>query len=123
MRPESAVMELLRLGFRFRLDGEAVKVRWEGKEKPDPAQVAPLLHLVKAHKEEVRQLMEVKWPTPLERILTCADCGFHQYTGPNQRQGWGSCTFKGKCCYGLRPACDDIAGTAQAQEDVSLKKG
>ena len=47
MRPASAVMELTRLGFRFRLDGEAVKVRWEGKEKPDPAQVAPLLHLVK----------------------------------------------------------------------------
>jgi hypothetical protein len=108
MRPESAVMELTRLGFRFRLDGEAVKVRWEGKEKPDPAQVVPLLHLVKAHKEEVRQLMAVQRPSPPERILTCADCGFHEYQGPNPAHGWGRCTFKEKGCYGLRPACGDV---------------
>lgn len=30
MRPGDAVLELSRLGFRFRLDGEAVKVRFEG---------------------------------------------------------------------------------------------
>jgi hypothetical protein len=47
-------------------------------------------------------------PAPGERVLTCADCGFHEYQGPNPRQGWGSCTLKKRGCYGLRPACSEI---------------
>lgn len=53
MRPCEAVMELTRLGFCFRLDGEAVKVRFEGKQAPDPAAVSPLLDLVRQRKEDV----------------------------------------------------------------------
>ena len=53
MRPESAVMELTRLGFRFRLNGETVKVKFAGEGKPDPSHVAPLLAQVKAQKEDV----------------------------------------------------------------------
>lgn len=34
MRPGQVVMELSRIGFSFRLDGEAVKVRFEGKQAP-----------------------------------------------------------------------------------------
>lgn len=60
---------------------------------------------------------------PGERILSCADCGFHRYSGPNPAHGWGHCIFKGKWCYGLRVACEDISGTVESQEDVSLKKG
>lgn len=48
--------------FRFRLEGEAVKVRFEGQDKPDPAQVAPLLDLVKSHKEEVRHFLKCYCP-------------------------------------------------------------
>lgn len=55
MKPGDAVMELSRLGFRFRVDGEIVKVRFEGPGKPDPAKAQPLLDLLKAHKEEVRE--------------------------------------------------------------------
>jgi hypothetical protein len=47
-------------------------------------------------------------PAPGERILTCADCGFHKYTGPNPAHGWGRCTLKKRGCYGLRPACSEI---------------
>ncbi len=47
-------------------------------------------------------------PAPGERVLTCADCGFHEYQVPNQRQGWGRCTLKKRGCYGLRPACSEI---------------
>jgi hypothetical protein len=61
--------------------------------------------------------------TPGERILSCADCDFHRYSGPNPAHGWGRCTFTGKGCYGLRAACKDISGTIQSQEDVFLKKG
>ena len=46
--------------------------------------------------------------SPPEHILTCADCDFHKYQGPNPRQGWGRCTFKEKGCYGLRPACEAV---------------
>jgi hypothetical protein len=50
---------------------------------------------------------ETPQATPPEHILTCADCSFHEYTGPNPAHGWGSCTFNGKGCYGLRRACND----------------
>jgi hypothetical protein len=69
MSPESAVMELTRLGFRFRIEGEAVKVRWEGQEKPDPEQVAPLLGLVKTYKEDVRYFLKCYCPR-------CGGCCF-----------------------------------------------
>jgi hypothetical protein len=62
MKPESAVIELSRIGFRFRLDGEAVKMRWEGQEKPDPAAVSPLIDLVRQHKEEVRYFLKSYCP-------------------------------------------------------------
>ena len=97
MRPGEAVLELSRIGFRFRLDGEAVKVRFEGKQVPDPAAVSPLLDLVRQHKEEVRAF--------LSRPQTCADCGHFQHSYPNPMQGWGECNFSGKWGYGLRPAC------------------
>lgn len=57
MRPGDAVMKLTRHGFRFRLDGEAVKVRFEGEQTPDPAAVSPLLDLVRQHKDAVRYFL------------------------------------------------------------------
>lgn len=62
MRPGDAVMELSRIGFRFRLDGETVKVRFEGEQAPDSSQVSPLLDVVKAHKEEVRHFLKCYCP-------------------------------------------------------------
>ena len=69
MRPENAVMELSKIGFRFRLDGEAVKVRFEGKQAPDPAAVSPLLALVSQHKEDVRYFLKSYCPR-------CGGCFF-----------------------------------------------
>jgi hypothetical protein len=109
MRAESAVMEMARLGFRFRIEGEAVKVRWEGQDKPDPTQVAPLLEVLKANKEQVRNyLARTKVSSPPERVLTCFECPRHEHDPINPPEGWGRCTFKGKWCYGLRPACSEI---------------
>jgi hypothetical protein len=62
MRPGEAVMELARKGFRFRLDGEAVKVRFEGKQAPDPEAVSPLLDLVRQHKDDVRFFLKCHCP-------------------------------------------------------------
>ena len=78
MRPGEAVMELSRSGFRFRLDGEAVKVRFEGEQKPDPEKVSSLLDLVRQHKEDVRYFLK----------SFCPRCG--------------GCCFIGACCM----ACD-----------------
>ncbi len=62
MRPGEAVMELSRIGFRFRLEGEAVKVRFEGKETPDPAAVSPLLDLLRQRKDDVRYFLKSYCP-------------------------------------------------------------
>ena len=62
MKPGDAIMELSRLGFRFRLDGDAVKVRFEGRDRPDPEQVAPLLALVRQHKDEARDFLRCRCP-------------------------------------------------------------
>ncbi len=58
MRPAEAVMELSRIGFRFRLDGEAVKVRSAAERPSDLAVVAPLVDLVKRNKDKVRHFLK-----------------------------------------------------------------
>jgi hypothetical protein len=105
LRPDEAFIELTSIGFRFRLDGEALKVRYKGTETPDPAKVLLLLELVKTHKSEV--LAFLSKPVQPDRVLTCADCGFHHYSGPNPRQGWGHCALKARGCYGIRAACEE----------------
>jgi hypothetical protein len=69
MRPGDAVMELTRHGFRFRLDGEAVKVKFEGKQKPALELVSPLIDLVRQKKEEVRYFLKSYCPK-------CGGCCF-----------------------------------------------
>jgi hypothetical protein len=100
-----AVCKLANLGYRFTVNGDTIKAKYEGPGKPDPDTVRPLLEAVKAHKPDV--LVYLSRPAMPERILTCADCGFHEYQGPNPAHGWGLCTFNGKWCYGLRRACDE----------------
>jgi hypothetical protein len=62
MTPGEAVMELTRLGFRFRLEGEAVKVRFEGEHTPDPEAVSPLLDIVRRHKADVHFFLKCYCP-------------------------------------------------------------
>jgi hypothetical protein len=72
MRPGDAVMELTRYGFRFRLDGEAVKVRFAGEQVPDPGAVSPLLDLVRQHKDDVRYFLRSYCPK-CGGVATCPD--------------------------------------------------
>jgi len=69
MRPGEAVMALTRHGFRFRLVGEAVKVRFEGEQTPDPEAVSPLMDLVRQHKDAVRYFLRSFCPR-------CGGCCF-----------------------------------------------
>jgi hypothetical protein len=55
-------MELSRIGFRFRLDGGAVKVRFEGEQPTDQVAVSSLLDLVRQHKEDVRFFLKCHCP-------------------------------------------------------------
>jgi hypothetical protein len=100
-----AVRKLAHIGYRLHLEGESIRLRYEGQDAPDPDQVRPLLVVVKAHKPEV--LAHLSKPALPERILSCTDCSFHEYQGPNPAHGWGRCAFKGKWCYGLRQACNE----------------
>lgn len=85
MRPGDAVMELTRHGFRFRLDGEAVKVKFEGKQAPDPEAVSPLLDLVRQHKDDVRFFLQCYCPRcgggcfiPVGEQSLCMTCDWEQ---------------------------------------------
>ncbi len=106
MKAIEAVKKLSSLGYRFELAGDRLRYQYHGPGTPDPDTVRPLLETVKAHKPDVLAYLS-KSAMP-EHVLTCADCGFHQYSGPNPRQGFGRCAYKGKGCYGLRPACTEI---------------
>jgi hypothetical protein len=69
MTPGKAVLELTRLGFCFRLDGEGVKVSFEGEQPPDPAAVSPLLDLVRRYREDVHFFLRCHCPR-------CGGCCF-----------------------------------------------
>ncbi len=70
MKINHVVMKLTRMGFRFRLDGEVVKVRFQGKVRPEPSQVLPLLDTLKQRKPEVQAYLSGLAQT----ILSCNVC-------------------------------------------------
>ena len=108
-----AIHKLAQLGYRAWVEGENIRLRYEGDGDPNPSQVAPLLALVKAHKDEVRRFMAVERPSPREHILTCFDCPMHEHDPINPPEGWGRCTLKNRGCYGLRAACSEIPRDAR----------
>ncbi len=72
MSPAEAVMKLSRIGFCFRLDGEAVKVRYDGPGKPDPVKVPPLLEVARRHKDAVRFFLKCHCPR-CGGVASCPD--------------------------------------------------
>jgi hypothetical protein len=48
-----AARRLALIGYRFKVEGENILADYQGQGKPDPAQVRPLLAIVKEHKPEV----------------------------------------------------------------------
>jgi hypothetical protein len=119
VRAGSVVMELTRLGFRFRLEGEEIKVRFEGGQIADSVKVRALLEVVKTHKDEVREFLRCccskcggivfvgdecficEWqpqdahaqvPTP-EDGHTCSGCAHFKTSPVNPTQGFGQCAL------------------------------
>ena len=113
------VMKLAKLGFRFRLEGEEIKVRFEGGRIAESVQVRPLLKVVKTHKNEVREFLRCycpkcggivfvgdecficEWqpkaaraqvPTP-EDGKTCGGCAHFKTSRLNPTQGFGQCAL------------------------------
>jgi len=113
------MMKLTKLGFRFRLDGEGIKVRFEGGQIPDSVQVRALFEVVKTHKDEVREFLRCycpkcggivfvedecficEWqpkgayaqvPTP-EDGHTCGGCAHFKNSRVNPPQGFGHCAL------------------------------
>jgi ribosomal protein S27AE len=72
MRPGEAVMKLTRMGFRFRLESEAVKFRFEGGPPADSAMVSLLLALLRQHKDEVRYFLRSYCPR-CGGVVSCPD--------------------------------------------------
>jgi hypothetical protein len=65
-----ATWKLTHLGYRFTVvDSNTIRAKYFGPGDPDPAQVRPLLEVVKAHKPEVLSYLSEN-----EEVATC-DCG------------------------------------------------
>jgi hypothetical protein len=109
-----ATRRLSHMGYRFMVNGETIKARYEGPGDPDPSQVRPLLGLVKEHKPEV--LAYLSRPTPPERVLTCYECDHFRPAdnSPNPTQAWGECKKLKKGRYGVATACEAILTAPEA---------
>lgn len=59
-----AVRKLAHMGYRFTVNGETIKARYEAPGEPDPTRVRPLLELVKANKPEVLNYLSQKPEAP-----------------------------------------------------------
>jgi hypothetical protein len=57
-----AVRKLAQMGYRPHLEGRSIRLRYEGQGAPDPAQVVPLVDLVRQHKDEVRYFLKSYCP-------------------------------------------------------------
>ena len=69
-----AARRLSYLGYRFTVNGDNIKARYEGPGDPDPAQVRPLVALVKKYKVEVIGYLAPKPKGVPEKILSCSEC-------------------------------------------------
>jgi hypothetical protein len=115
-----AVVELTRIGFRFRLEGETVKVRFAGKIRPETRRVKDLLDILKSQRAEVREFLRYYCPKcggvvfvgdqcflcdwlprarreaaqvldPKGETPVCGRCAHFNHSRLNPTQGFGRC--------------------------------
>ena len=122
MNGHVAMQKLMAMGYRFQVEGDALRYEWQGIGKPDPAQVRPLLALVKEHKPEV--LAYLSRPVPQERVLTCYECGHFRaaVNSPNPTQAWGHCEKRDKGRYGVATACEGALTSTDGPREAICQK-
>ncbi len=64
-----AVRQLANMGYRFTVNGETIKAKYEGQGEPDPLKAKPLIDLVRQHKTEVVEFLRYYCPR-------CGGCCF-----------------------------------------------
>jgi hypothetical protein len=67
-----AVQQLAGMGYVPRVEGENIRLLYEGQGNPDPAAVSPLLDLVRQHKEDVHFFLRCHCPR-CGGVATCPD--------------------------------------------------
>jgi hypothetical protein len=113
-----AARRLAHLGYRFKVNGQTIKAKYEGQGELNPSQVRPLLETVKAHKPEV--LAFLSKPTTPERVLTCYECRHFQpaANSPNPIHAWGRCKKRNSGRYGVATACETVLNSPAAHSSL-----
>jgi hypothetical protein len=62
MTTAAAIQKLSRIGYRFTVVGDTLKITYHGPGKPDPAKVKSLFKLLKSHKAEALALLQTQAP-------------------------------------------------------------
>jgi hypothetical protein len=57
-----AAQKMALMGYRFKIEGDAIVADYQGNNKPDPAQAIPLIQALKAHKAKVREFLRCYCP-------------------------------------------------------------
>lgn len=69
MIASSILTTLKNMGYKIMLDGENVKLAWQGNGEPDKAKIQPLVEYLKTHKREtIACLSQATSPIPFETL-------------------------------------------------------
>jgi|GEM_PF-1790742 ribosomal protein S27AE len=67
-----AVRKLANMGYRFTVNGESIKGKYFGPDKPDPAVVSPLLQVARQHRGDVLAFLSCFCPR-CGGVASCPD--------------------------------------------------
>lgn len=82
----NAILQIEALGYNVNIEGDQIRLRWNGQGNPDPQLVVPLLKEIRAHK--IQALQYLKRQDLLNPIFkqgeceTCPACGYWEGHGP-----------------------------------------
>ena len=69
MEVGNIIIELIKKGYQFKLDGNEIRYKYIGFDEPDPNEIIPLFKKIKNRKDQVRQFLRCYCPK-------CGGCVF-----------------------------------------------